>query len=260
MTSIIVSFFSFEIVVLRGLANILLPGRLQFLDATLDGMIQRFEDEYPETRMPGNSTSVAPPVVDTSSQHSSHDEVASEPHTPENGVDDSENLDEAVGVDIVHDGEEAGQYSIRLSRASSNTSLHSRALTTEEGRVHRFGQNVRREILGPEFSATEDATAPTFEDTNVSAADDRLDRLRSDEIHSRIALVGVDKALGELDSSVEELWFLQKQDPEAFERLRESQIAAQINAGLSVQPSPTTANAEAHDKENKESRAEDAAQ
>ncbi|KAK2764381.1 hypothetical protein FQN54_009075 [Arachnomyces sp. PD_36] len=213
--------------------------RLQFLDATLDGMIQRFEDEYPETRMPGDSISTAPPVIDTSSQHSSHDETADD-HTPENGVPDTENTEEAVDMDNVLDDEEAGQYSIRLSRASSNTSLHSRALTSEEGRVHRFGQHVRRGILGPEFGATDDAsTPPTFEDTNTTAADDRLERLRGDEIRSRIALVGVDKALEELDSSVEELWVLKKQDPEAFERLRESQIAAQINAGLSVQSSPT---------------------
>jgi hypothetical protein len=213
-------------------------------------MIQRFEDEYPETRMPGNLASPSPPVIDTSSQHSSHEETIDEAHTPVNGVPDADNLDEeAVDVDNVLDDDEAGQYSIRLSRASSNTSLHSRALTSEEGRVHRFGQHVRRGILGPEFGNSEDSSAPpTFEDTNTTAADDRIERLRGDEIRSRIALVGVDKALEELDSSVEELWVLKTQDPEAFERLRESQIAAQINTGLSVQSSPTTAKAEADDK------------
>lgn len=245
-------FFLFRPVILKQTDHIFL-GRLQFLDATLDGMIQRFEDEYPETRMPGNATAVAP-VIDTSSQHSSHEEAADEAHTPENGVPDADNPDEAVDLDNALDDEEAGQYSIRLSRASSNTSLHSRALTSEEGRVHRFGQHVRREILGPEFGASEDyGTPPKFEDTNTTAAEERLERLRGDEIRARIALVGVDKALEELDFSVEEMWVLKKQDPEAFERLRESQIAAQINAGLSVQSSPITGKGDADDKEHKES-------
>lgn len=253
-------FLSLNLFISRRTNNIYL-GRLLFLDATLDGMIQRFEDEYPETRMPGNSTGAVPPVVvEAGSQHSSHDEVADETHTPDSGVHDGENLDEAVDADHFLDDEEAGQYPIRLSRASSNTSLHSKALTTEEGRVHRFGQHVRRGILGPEFGASEETAPPTFEDTNVSAADDRLDRLRSDEIRARIDLVGVDKALEELNSSVEELWLLKKQDPEAFERLRESQIAAQINAGLSVQSSPTVAPTDIHDKEVKETNTGEAVQ
>jgi hypothetical protein len=66
----------------------------------------------------------------------------------------------------------------------------------------------------------------------LMALREKLERLRGDEIRSRIETVGPDKALEELGASIEELLMLQKQDPEAFESFKESQIAAQINAGI----------------------------
>lgn len=49
--------------------------------------------------------------------------------------------------------------------------------------------------------------------------------------------VGADKAFRELGSTMEELWIIQQQDQDAFERWKQSQIAAQINAGLRSPPS-----------------------
>lgn len=199
-------------------------GRLQFLDFTLHRMIQRFEDEYPETRI------VSQPVIsinaETSSQNSAEDGNGSlVPGIPQfaNSVDET-----AV------DDEDTDQYAVRLSRSSSITSLHSRALTSEEGHAHRLGQNIRRGFLSPTFDPEEDDSSHSFNDSHVSALREKLDRLHEDQARSHFESVGADKAFGELGSTVDELWAIQRQDTEAFEKFKQSQIAAQINSGKST--------------------------
>ncbi|KAE8154040.1 cell wall biogenesis protein Mhp1 [Aspergillus avenaceus] len=190
--------------------------RLQFLDMTLDRMIHRFEDVYPETR-------IAPPPAfsvahDNSSQNSAEDgngAPAFGNHADECAVDD----------------EDAEHYTVGLSRTSSITSFHSRAMTSEEGHVHRLGQNLRRDFLNPPFDPTEDDLSTSLDDSHIAALRSKLERLQDEQARSSFESVGADKAFQELGSTVEELWAIQKQDNEAFEKFKQSQIAAQINSG-----------------------------
>lgn len=134
--------------------------------------------------------------------------------------------------DTAIDDEEADRYSIRLSRTSSNTSLHSKALTSEEGRVHRFQQHISRDIICTDLEVEADNPSQGPDEARINALRKKLERLRSSEMRSRIELVGPDKALEELGANIEELLALREQDPESFETFKASQIAAQINAGL----------------------------
>ncbi|KAL2833095.1 hypothetical protein BJY01DRAFT_225587 [Aspergillus pseudoustus] len=197
--------------------------RLQFLDFTLQKMIQRFEDEYPETRV--QPQAIIKPNQETSSQNSGDDEnlASSFVNGPSTGINHDQ--------DIAVDDEEGEHYSIRLSRASSITSLHSRAMTSEEGHVHRLGQNIRRDFLHPLDQNQEGESLDTVDESHVTALRERLDRLHEAQTRSHFESVGADKAFHELGSTVEELWAIQRQDSEAFERFKQSQIAAQINSG-----------------------------
>lgn len=198
--------------------------RLQFLDFTLHRMIQRFEDEYPETRVFASVSAVAP---DTSSQNSGDDGSGSGGNGGSqvnlNNVDNETAIDE----------EDTDQYAIHLSRTSSMTSLHSRAMTSEEGHVHRLGQNLRQDFLSPSIDQTDDDSSLGLDDAYIAALRDKLDRLHEEQERSRLA----DKTFEELGSTVDDLWTTQRQDTEMFEKFKQSQIAAQINSGRRSRPS-----------------------
>ncbi|KAJ5166988.1 uncharacterized protein N7482_005769 [Penicillium canariense] len=194
--------------------------RLQFLDFTLHRMIQRFEDEYPETRIQPQPApaSTAP---DNASQLSGEDVHAHSIVGNLNGsVLDNEN---AV------DDEETDHYAIHLSRTSSMTSLHARAMTSEEGHVHRLGQNIRRDFLNPPLSQGD----PDNDDAaHLVALREKLERLHEQQAQSPFDSAEAEQAFEKLGSTVDELWAAQRQDVEGFERFKQSQIMAQINSGL----------------------------
>ncbi|PWY77470.1 cell wall biogenesis protein Mhp1 [Aspergillus heteromorphus CBS 117.55] len=195
--------------------------RLQFLDFTLQRMIQRFEDEYPETRIiPQTMPSYT--MQDTSSQNSGDDGP---------GFDSIQQTATNGDAEVAGDDEE-DNYGARLSRASSVTSLHSRAMTSEEGHIHRLGQGIRRDFLSPSFDQTDDDFASySFDESHMAALRDKLDRLQEDQTRPPFESVGSDKAFEDLGTTVEELFATRKHDTETFERFRQSQIAAQINSG-----------------------------
>lgn len=198
--------------------------RLQFLDFTLHRMIQRFEDEYPETRVFAPVSAVAP---DTSSQNSGDDASGS------GGNGGSQVNLNNVDNETAIDDEDTDQYAIHLSRTSSMTSLHSRAMTSEEGHVHRLGQNLRRDFLSPSIDQADDDSSLGLDDAYIAALRDKLDRLHEEQERSRLA----DKTFEELGSTVDDLWTTQRQDTEMFEKFKQSQIAAQINSGRRSRPS-----------------------
>lgn len=201
------------------LLTLYVTGRLQFLDYTLHKMIQRFEDEYPETRLsaPTVRSAAAP---DASSQHSGEDAGPSPPNNLSSSMIDNEN---AI------DDEETDQYAIHLSRTSSMTSLHSRAMTSEEGHVHRLGQNLRRDFLNPPEGQGGDNED---DDSHIVALREKLERLHEQQSESPFDSIEAEQAFEKLGNTVDELWAAQRQDVESFERFKQSQIAAQINSGL----------------------------
>lgn len=105
-------------------------------------------------------------------------------------------------------------------------------MTSEEGRLHRISQHLRRDFLNPSLISPEEGGAVAGDDSHINAIREKLENLKGDELRSRVESVGADKAFHELGSTVEELWIIQQQDQDAFERWKQSQIAAQINAGL----------------------------
>ncbi|KAJ6026217.1 hypothetical protein N7444_013896 [Penicillium canescens] len=214
--------------------------RLQFLDITLHRMIQRFEDEYPETRI-SPQTAPAVPAPDTSSQHSNEDGTGS---MATGGNLNNSQLDETGA-----DEEDGDHYAVRLSRASSMTSLHSRAMTSQEGHIHRIGQNLRRDFLKPSLTPGSGEEDKDNDDSHIVALRQKLDRLHDEQSLSNFDNFENDRAFEELGTTVDELWAVQRQDAEGFERFKQSQIAAQINSGLRLQNNPE------HRKDSDESEA-----
>src|SRR3569833_462733 len=105
-------------------------GRLLFLDNTLDGIIKRFEDEFPDTRMP--SDRVTPPTPPTSQVEQA---LSISP-----GANDAE--PDATGT--LSDAEDGtGIRPSGLARSNSVMSISSKGLTNEEGRVLRAGHKFR---------------------------------------------------------------------------------------------------------------------
>lgn len=187
-------------------------------------MIQRFEDVFPDTRIPTESVPLAASLP---SSHSDDVEGGKShaTYSPDLTASVLNQLDAETAID---DEEDDDQYAVRLSRRSSNTSLHSRQLTSEEGQVHRLGQHLRRDILDSEENITQSSSA----DIDVAALREKLERLRDSQAQTRTDDPDSGQTLNEVGSSLEELLALQKQDPEAFADFKESQIAALINAGL----------------------------
>lgn len=203
-------------------------GRLLFLDQTLQGMIQRFEDEYPETRLQPSDTA----SIDSSvgSAPSSSPPTSTVP-TLDNSITDITN----------QDSDEEEGLTLR-SRHNSDVSLASRHMSLEEGRLHRFGHRVRTGLLNPSrpTSSNGDNENPnpafmtgTMDDHGLP---EHLRTLRmyflnysGDEMRQMIEGAGWEKAFNNVVENAEELRNLERDDPTAFKMFKESQIAALKN-------------------------------
>lgn len=202
--------------------------RLLFLDRTLEGMIKRFEDEFPETRLTYNITS--PPVSDA-------DRVRTSPAESidlSNGAEEGGFEPELASAEALLSDDEYGGMRPVLSRHNSDVSLASRALSQEEGRMHRFGQKFRRDILKPEGEDNEHGTTGLEEDPNhLKLLRAMVEGLGGDEIRRRIESEGQDAVLKELANDASTLRRrLIQQDPEGWKKFEESMEAAQRNTDV----------------------------
>ncbi|TID18512.1 RNI-like protein [Venturia nashicola] len=130
--------------------------RLLFLDNTLQGMIQRFEDEYPECRptLPVPISKANGPSIDRSDAASTTSSKSGSLANPGSltSVDPtsmSTSIGSLHGSESASDDEHDEVERPFLSRHNSDVSLAARALTIEEAQVHRMGQKVKRELLSP---------------------------------------------------------------------------------------------------------------
>ncbi|KAM0257166.1 hypothetical protein ACHAQJ_004527 [Trichoderma viride] len=99
--------------------------KLTFLDDTLQGIIKRFEDEYPDTREDTEDTAAQAPAF-----HGEKEVLSSSPPTTEDAV--------AGGSDPEDEGD------LREANPLSRTnSILGKKLAEEEGRVHRAGHRFR---------------------------------------------------------------------------------------------------------------------
>jgi hypothetical protein len=198
-------------------------------------MIQRFEDEYPETRLHPS---------DTASTHSSINTAGSQPSSSP-PISTVPTLDNSI-TDITSQVDSDDDERPVLSRHNSDVSLASRHMSEEEGRLHRFGHRVRTGLFNPSrptSSHDEDGNHPAF--ISGSMDDHGLpEHLRSlrmyfqqysgDEMRNLIEGMGWEKAFDSITENAEELRNLERDDPAAFKIFKESQIAALKNRNPDV--------------------------
>ncbi|PMD15536.1 cell wall biogenesis protein-like protein Mhp1 [Hyaloscypha hepaticicola] len=199
--------------------------RLLFLDQTLEGMIKRFEDEFPETRLPSSVTS--PPLPDMG--------LASPAESLElNGGAESHISDtEPALAEAIASDDEEGLRPV-LSRHNSDVSLASRALSQEEGRMHRFGQQFRRDMVNPDIEHGPTST-PGSQDQpmHMKLLRAMVEGTSGEEIKNRILNEGEESIIRELSNEASELrQVLKEQDPEGWVKFVESQEAAMRNQRL----------------------------
>ena len=199
--------------------------RLLFLNQTLEGMIKRFEDEFPETRLP--STVTSPPLLDVPQTNRANG-VALSSSIEGQGSD----IDPAL-VEAPLSDDEDGVRPV-LSRHNSDVSLASRALSQEEGRMHRFGQKFRRDILKPD---TEDhahgTTGAEEQPLHLKYLRAMVEGIGGEELKHKILVEGEDAVLVELENEASVLrQQLIEQDPENWDKFSESQKAAQNNINV----------------------------
>lgn len=191
-----------------------LPGRLQFLDSTLNRMIERFENEYPETRLPKATSD------DNASLSSSPEQPTTLIHpTPtypslQRASPDQEDIDDNA-IPLIRPAS--------VSRRNSSPSLASRQ-AQEEGRMHRLGQRVRRDILRPEHedyahgtTGTESPPAQYLQDLRS-----RIEAFEGGEIKDRVETLGPETVFDMIGATAEELAAWERDDPEGFERIKEA--------------------------------------
>jgi hypothetical protein len=204
--------------------------RLLFLDQTLQSMIQRFEEEYPDSRVAPNGTMPEPTTSMTSSLESYF------PSSLATG-ERAELLNHAADADEGDD--DAVKPS--MSRHNSDASLASRALTLEEGRLHRLGHHLRREIVESSPITSTSAIAseedddrpsrPTAGQQRLEILKERLESTPGNELGPLVEKIGWKAVLDKVGANLDDLRSLQEQDPEAWEQFRDSQLKARMNVG-----------------------------
>ncbi|KAK5683427.1 Microtubules assembly and stabilization protein [Elasticomyces elasticus] len=194
--------------------------RLLFLDQTLESMVSRFEEEYPETRL-SSAGSAALGAPSYPSRGSSM--------TPSDGKTDlsiNTQLTEFTSTSVSDDEDDLDQ-AIRppsaISRHGSEVGLASRALSLEEGRLHRLGQHLRREVIDSPAAMT----APETE--RIKKLGEKLEAISGAELKNVVENEGWESILRRVGGNYDDLRALQEQDPEGFEQFKESQRLARMN-------------------------------
>jgi len=207
--------------------NTLCLGRLLFLDNTLRGVIQRFEDEYPETRLAPpdakpdtiSETSVSPPNSVLSSSNSK--ELGTSAGT---SIVDGKSL--AAESDEEAEGDDEERPTLR-SRHNSDVSLAARALSIEEGQAHRLGAAIKRTFLRPQsedhlHQTTGSEEELAAEPPHLRALRVKLESISGDEWRRIVERHGgFEAAFKDITAKAEELKRLREEDPEEFKRVED---------------------------------------
>jgi hypothetical protein len=177
-------------------------------------MIQRFEDEYPETRLP----TVSNIALALEEHHASPSETSII-----NGSEEVDDLESAM----LAPGSDDDDLHPRLSRHNSDVSLASKALSDEEGRIHRFGQRFRRDILNPEGEDHVLGSSGGLWAPHLQMLRGTIEELGGEEIKRKIEEGGEEALIKELSEEASALrQKLIESDPEAWEQFRQAQEAA----------------------------------
>ena len=249
------------------LTRLMIPGRLQFLDHTLQGMIQRFEDEFPDcaliqssksdplsatkkdklpslfhhnaptiqtpalesepveapqswTAIPGVSSTTSNPLHATTSEEpgslpigsppSLASITAKEPYStgfPREAELPPDPLTNPSALPNPSGSEDTSN--LTPSRRQSASTLAARAQAHEEGRMHRMGQQLRRDVLPP--TGTDDHLHATSwddepEGPRLAELRRRLEELDGDVIREKVLGQGLEATVREFGLLEKEGW------------------------------------------------------
>jgi hypothetical protein len=209
--------------------------RLLFLDQTLSGMIERFEDEFPETRLHLD----IPPHQQNFSLSSSLESMESGP-LPNDFMASSATTfgteTSAIESDLDEDEIHAsGSGSMR--RKASDVSLASRALAIEEGRIHRLGHKVRQDLIDVPVAvqtSESDAHAEWAPGSHMAEIASKMADLSGPELRVMVAHGGWEGVMEKMGANLEELQQLQMKDPQGWEQFKESQLITRANRGAPI--------------------------
>ncbi|KAI0400501.1 RNI-like protein [Xylaria palmicola] len=197
--------------------------RLIFLDQTIEGIIKRFEDEFPDTRQSGESNE-AP---------SGPSSIAPEPTT----VPESHEV-EAFALSDTEDIETELRPPVR-SRSSSIISHTSKAISEEEGRALRVGHKFRRSFMSQkQFNMLNSDIEISNHPHHVKLVSSLMEDLMEDyeDIRKRVAEKGMVKVFEE---DKDKIWkLLRDKDPQYWDVFLESQEKARAN--IKVEPNGGT--------------------
>ncbi|KAK4546873.1 hypothetical protein LTR36_001605 [Oleoguttula mirabilis] len=189
--------------------------RLLFLDQTLQNMIERFEREYPECRLaPPSSPKQAPSIASNLTDQSN-------PRT-----DLSLNTQATDYTSYISDDEDLEEAAVKshIPRHGSEVSLAGRALSLEEGNLHRLGQKIRREVIDSPAGATS-PQSPIQDHARLEA----LEAIPGSELKRMVEGEGWDNVLKKVGANHADLRRMQEQDPVGWALFHESQVKARMN-------------------------------
>ena len=91
--------------------------------------------------------------------------------------------------------------------------------------MHRFGQQVRRDLLRPlSLDHAHGTTGTEAEPQHLQALRRRLEDLDSNTIREMVETQGADAVLRYLGTTLDELQRLERDDPPGFEKCRDAQL------------------------------------
>lgn len=200
-----------------------------FLSNTLDGIIKRFEDEFPDTRVSVSADS-AIDIPDKEEDDSTEDLIpithvdSANPAAPGDNEDDP---DPATAI-----------KSPSLSRSNSLLSLSSRALAHEEGRILRAGHKFRAGVVGADPDLRSEHYALLTSGVEMVSADPNHARLLNDlfeelgdkTLEEEVREKGAVAVFQERREEILEL--MRATDPMHWDRFVESQEMARANVKL----------------------------
>lgn len=195
----------------------LFVGRLLFLDNTLQGIIQRFEDEYPEVRATEGAASPpsgGAPDADADSISSSLTGT-SPPSSKYTGTD-------MTSISAIGGGDDSDDDLSRpiRSRHNSDVSLAAKALSIEEGQVHRLDQKMKHD-LWPSHGGASAGSGPSEDDPeHLKVLREKLEALDSNELRERLRIDGVEGVLKHLGEKAEYFRGMVRERPQELEELR----------------------------------------
>jgi hypothetical protein len=187
--------------------------KLTFLDNTLQGIIKRFEDEYPDTRQ------------------SAEDEVPlTLSRSLEIPIHPTPGADESIATGSLSDGEDEGEIHVPRPLSRTNSVL-SKVLAEEEGRIHRVGHRFRSGIITQQHL---DLLTTTIDDIEADPNHVRLLTEIAEDVGGEFLQLVKEKGLIRAFKEDRDVYIkvYEERDPEYWAQFIESQQKARANMNL----------------------------